>query len=427
MDLEVLQLLGTSENWERYGGLINPDHLAPESRKLFKELGHYYETHNVGALDWREFQQWLKLARMPQGKQASVYDHILNKLAGAEVEAGGLSQSRPGDAGQAGALGSALGSALRDRYYATQIAEVALRVADNDPQAKLDDVGTLLACRDREAGASSATVALDMDELLSTTHGDGGLQWRLAELNISLGRIRTGDFVCLGARPEAGKSTWLAQEATHMAAQIPAGQHVVWFNNEEQGSKVKLRCIQAALGATQAQIAAHAERAKAKYVELVGAWDKIIIVDSPHITAGMIEGTLKRYPPGLIVFDQLRKVRGFSKAERNDVQRLAVLYQYGRRLAKQYAPVLTVHQAGGSAAGVLYPSDDMLEGCRTEIQGELDVQIMMGRREPDDGCRGLNIVKNKLPSPGDEGRRHAMWEVRIQPEIARFHSGASAS
>ncbi|MGI0015397.1 MAG: Hint domain-containing homing endonuclease, partial [Nitrososphaera sp.] len=60
----------------------------------------------------------------------------------------------------------------------------------------------------------------------------------------------------------------------------------------------------------------------------------------------------------------------------------------------------------------------------TEIQGELDVQIMMGRTDGPgrEHTRGLNIVKNKLASPGDENYRHAQWEVTIRPDIARFES-----
>ena len=66
--------------------------------------------------------------------------------------------------------------------------------------------------------------------------------------------------------------------------------------------------------------------------------------------------------------------------------------------------------------------DNQLEGSQTEVQGELDVQIMLGAEDKTTQERGIAIVKNKLAG-GDrteELYRHHKWTVRILPEIGRY-------
>jgi replicative DNA helicase len=406
LDLEILKLLSSRDSWHRYGSMVKPEHMAPESRQILRGVNQYYERNDVEALDWGAFSQWFKLVCLPSAQSTSRYDGILDKLATPAMEEGGLSAQ-------------ALQAALRDRYYGTLISDHSLRVADGN--GSLDEVRKLLDERDREAGVSNPLPVVDSDisDLVNTVHGPGGLEWRMRELQLSCGPVRRGDLICFAARVHAGKTTWLASEATHMAAQLPEDKCVLWFNNEEAGARVKLRCIQAALGVTQASIRQDPQGAKRLYTDLVGGWSKIVIIDSATIGTKMIERAIREHPPGLIVFDQLRKVRGFGREERNDVQRIAMLYQYAKALAKQHAPVISVHQASDAAINQLYPSEEMLYGCRTEIQGELEAQIMMGK-VGDSMSRGINIVKNRLPSPGDESLRLACWEVTMKPEIARF-------
>ena len=62
-----------------------------------------------------------------------------------------------------------------------------------------------------------------------------------------------------------------------------------------------------------------------------------------------IESILKNLIHALIIFDQIDKSTGF-KADRYDLQ-LKKLYQWAREIAKTYAPVIAVSQAGGTAEG----------------------------------------------------------------------------
>lgn len=408
IEAQVLRLMETRDGFNRYYHMVEPKHLGYEGRALFVELPLYYQNLSVGTVDWMEYSTWYKITRAPAGKPLEVHERIC-KLAAGEC-----------------ANDPSVLSSLSLRAFATELADTALRLSENDPTASVEEIMRLVSSYEtRRAENSSICLESDMDDLVETLNPQGGLSWRLRELNLSAGPIRQGDLMCLGARPEAGKTSFLASEVTWMASQLPKDKFVVWFNNEESGNRVKLRLVQAALGWKREQILVDPARAKEKYIQMVGDWNRIVIIDSADITIRKVESAVRQYPPGLIVFDQLRKVRAFGKAERSDVQRLALLYGYARSLAKRYAPVLTVHQAGGDAANSLYPEAHMLEGCRTEIQGELDLQIMMGRTEEvgKEMARGLHLVKNKLPSPGDEALRHSKWLVYINSEIARFESG----
>jgi replicative DNA helicase len=66
-----------------------------------------------------------------------------------------------------------------------------------------------------------------------------------------LGSLRKGDFGFVFARPETGKTTFLASEISFMAEQLSDDDGPsLWINNEEQSEKPMLRCIQATLGAS---------------------------------------------------------------------------------------------------------------------------------------------------------------------------------
>ena len=99
----------------------------------------------------------------------------------------------------------------------------------------------------------------DLEVLYDESIKIPGLRWRLQTLNRMLGSLRRGDFGFIFARPETGKTTFLASEVSNFAQQLHARmanndeEHVgpiLWFNNEEQGDKVYLRVYQAYFGIT---------------------------------------------------------------------------------------------------------------------------------------------------------------------------------
>jgi len=261
-------------------------------------------------------------------------------------------------------------------------------------------------------------INMNLKELYETQIQTPGLRWRVNWLNKSLGSLRKGDFGFIFARPETGKTTFLASEITHMVSQTDG--HVLWFNNEEQGNKVGIRVFQAALGLNTGELFNDPQAKQERYERITG--NRIVILDFEDSSSkSRIESVLKQYNPALIIFDQIDKIRGF-KGERNDLE-LKAIYQWAREIAKTYAPVIAVSQASGEAEGKLFLTMDMVDGSKTAKQGEADWILGIGKEQDNTSrTRYFNISKNKLIGDADTSPdlRHGSTQVLIKPEVARY-------
>jgi KaiC/GvpD/RAD55 family RecA-like ATPase len=261
----------------------------------------------------------------------------------------------------------------------------------------------------------------DLEELADSAVKKPGLRWRLSTLNQMLGSLRKGDFGFIFARPETGKTTFLASETTYMAEQLSSTDGpIVWFNNEEQGNKVKIRCYQASLGLNMTQLFADLKGNRDAYMEKTKGLHKIY--DSGIIHKSTVEQVLKQFNPSLVIFDQIDKIHGF-KEDRDDLK-LGAIYQWARELAKQYCPVIAVCQADGTGEGVKWLSMGHVANAKTSKQAEADFIIGLGKiHDPGyENVRYINISKNKLM--GDEDtipdQRHGRREVLINAGLARY-------
>ena len=263
--------------------------------------------------------------------------------------------------------------------------------------------------------------SMDLDDIYEEQEKNPGLRWRLNWLNKSLGSLRKGNFGFIFARPETGKTTFLASEITHMIKQTDGD--ILWFNNEEANIGVAERINQAFAG-VERNILKGQQRAayKKHYKDIVG--DRIKLVGN-EITEStnpkVIEDILKKSNPALIIFDQIDKIKGF-KADRNDLE-LKAIYQWAREIAKKYAPVIAVSQASGEADGKLWLTMNMVDGSKTGKQGEADWMLGIGKEQDNTSrLRYFNILKNKLPGDDDTlpDLRHGSTQVLIKPEIARY-------
>lgn len=261
-------------------------------------------------------------------------------------------------------------------------------------------------------------VSDDLRTLIDASHAVAGLRFRLNSLNKALGSLRKGDFGFIFARPETGKTTFLASEVTFMAEQ--ATGPILWLNNEEQDEKVMLRCYQAALGITMEQLMIDIEGNKKKFHDLFGGRLKIFNIVSA--TKSQIEKLIAREKPSLVVFDQIDKIKGFDN-DREDL-RLGSIYIWARELAKTYCPVIGVCQADGSGEGQRWLSMANVANAKTSKQAEADWILGIGRVNDVgyDNLRFLHLSKNKLlgDPDSDNSMRHGRWETLIDPERARY-------
>jgi replicative DNA helicase len=147
--------------------------------------------------------------------------------------------------------------AVATRAQAREIALAAFEVSEgrssiSDLNAAFNSLAEVEKADGPSWQNSRNFVTDDLFEIEKHTVKSPGLRWRLHCLNRSLGPLREGDFGFVFARPESGKTTFLADQITNFAEQ--ATRPIIWFNNEEQGEKVRLRTFQASLGLTSDEL-----------------------------------------------------------------------------------------------------------------------------------------------------------------------------
>jgi len=309
----------------------------------------------------------------------------------------------------------------KERSLAHAIALTAIEVTEgkkpfSDLADKLVDAAVPTNITDEEDFVST-----DLIELYENQVKKHGLRWRLRTLNRIFGSLRKGDFGFIFARPETGKTTFLASEVTHFAEQLQEDSGpIIWFNNEEDGKKVQLRIFQAALGVTLQDLFKDVATANTLYRNLTR--DKIKVIDSANISKQQVEAICKRYNPSCIIFDQLDKIKGFI-GDREDL-RLGTLYQWARELAKVYCPVMAVCQADGTGEGKKWLTMENVANAKTAKQAEADWILGIGATHQDgfEFIRHLHASKNKLTGDEDSDpkMRHGKADVIIQPEVARY-------
>lgn len=256
-----------------------------------------------------------------------------------------------------------------------------------------------------------------------------GLRWRLDCLNKSLGSLRKGDFGFEFARPEAGKTTKALDQGTFMCEQLVKHESpgiidgpLLYCNNEQPGDVMMERAICACLGINQEQYFKYKKQAIEKFKVRTGG--RFLLYDKAHMTARDIERLVLKYKPGLIIFDQLDNIKGFSgKADREDLS-LKAMYQWARELAKEQCPVIGLTQCGASGEGKKWLTMDDVDGSKTGKQSAADWIIGLGKSNQDglESIRHISISKNKLRGDVDTDPtlRHGRMDVRIRPDICRF-------
>lgn len=306
-----------------------------------------------------------------------------------------------------------------DKARAATIAAFALDVAED--KSKFEDLMTLMEESKAKEKIEISYVSDNLQSLVNATIAGPGVSFRLKFLCEAIGPLRGGDFGFVFARPETGKTTFLASEGTYIADQlVTKNKDFLWFNNEEKGEKVKIRCYQAAFGITKEELLGDLPRWNTAWREKYKGRFKM--VDDAVISRYTIERVMKQNNPGFVVIDQIDKITGFQ-ADREDIY-LGRIYQWARELAKTYdCPVLGICQAGASGEGKLYMNMDDVSQSKTSKQAEADFIVAIGKdHDRPEYVRGLHIIKNKCS--GDENTveeyRHGKMAVLIDPPIARY-------
>lgn len=306
----------------------------------------------------------------------------------------------------------------RQKAYTLALAALEVSEGRKDFNDLLVLTEKINATKSDSDSSMSLFVTNNLEELYNDAVQSQGLRWRLQTLNRMLGSLRKGDFGFIFARPESGKTTFLASEVSYFATQVQ--RPILWFNNEEQGTKVQIRLYQASLGLTLTELFQNLKKNHEKFLEYGG--DQIKLFDSASIHRKQVETLMRDLEPSLVIFDQLDKIKGFSD-EREDL-RLGEIYSWAREIAKQYCPVIAVSQADATGEGKRWLTMDNVANAKTAKQAEADWILGIGKTHDvkEEYIRHLHLSKNKLTGDqdSDPNERHGRNSVAILPEIARY-------
>ena len=413
-DIDVLTAVSNKDTYNRFKEHVKKHNVSKITLDIFNVLGEYWDNYPARTdISFSEFKTFYFIVRGKKIKDPSIIEAAFDNLKASLDE-----PTRP--------IVKDILAKLIETDYATRIYDVCLGIGTGKG-GDLTSIEPMLNEYKKEIGAS-----VDKEDVfvrpslsyISSIVATGGLSWRLPELNVSLGPLRKGDFVIIAARPETGKTTFTASEASYMMTQLQPDEHVIWINNEEASNKVMMRVIQAYHGVTTGELMSDTANYEREFTSNGGDRFLVLDDDSGVKTVNKIAALFAEFKPGLIIFDQLDKVHGF-KQDREDL-RIGQLYEWARDVAKEYCPVIAISQVDGTGEGEKWIQMNQLRGSKTDKIGEADAIITIGKsNEPAmDLQRFIHVPKNKLFGGKDslEAHRHGCFEVEIEPAKARYIS-----
>jgi len=392
------------ESNKRFMSLIDKKEFKENHRELYfildvvQKLHEAVSEHDISA-DELDAAFW---STYPTASH-DVYDGLLKDLRALDISV---------------EVGDTILRGIEHKKLAIQLSEASFELSQG--RGSLERVQLLVASL--KAPTSNAVefefVDMDLDNLVAKVINQPGLRWRLDCLNKAMGSLRKGNFGFLFARPETGKTTFLASEVAHMLDQTD--KPIIWFNNEQVDEEVAIRIYQAYFGITLDVLKANLKQYKKLFNERVGK--KFVLVPSVNIDCRRIERIVHSVDPSLIIYDQIDKTKGFA-ADRDDLV-YGAIYQWARELSKAYAPTIGVCQAGGSGEGKKWLDMGDVANAKTSKQAEADWILGIGKttEEAAESLRYLALCKNKLIGDEDSiaSLRHGHFEVLLQPEVARY-------
>lgn len=210
VELSIIKLLLTHENYIKYNVYISSKDFSDEVKYLYNILCSYYAV-NEQDLAVQDFAN-LVFANNPKDKE--YYKQCLEFLDGyIPVESTVV----------------ALIESLKQQKLLQELSLASYEaLKDKDKLNTVTDIYSKLSQIEVVDDTEDIFVTDDLESLINTAYGEGGLYWRLPCLNDSLGPLRKGNFGFLFSRPEGGKTTFLASEVTHMLGQTD--KPIIWFN-----------------------------------------------------------------------------------------------------------------------------------------------------------------------------------------------------
>ncbi len=409
VDVNVLRMLKHKDDFRRVFGRIPAAALNKETAAILEDYKKYFNKfpdHDTVDMDvfLPLFRLWHNT--LPDDRRA-VFEVVLNN-ARAEVQPDVRQQVM---------------RQILELRLATELGELLTKFDAGDLTNINSAIKELQTSFKADAGISeSSYIKDDIHDILDEQEDDNGIKWRLHCLNESMRPLRPGDFGIIAARPDKGKTSFIASELSFMAEQIPDDKNVLWLNNEGLGKRIIPRFWQAVLGANMAEIMTlkRANALKPAFLKRMGRIDKLRIEDIHGKDNYSVEQLIEANNAAIVVYDMIDNIRGFGTESRTD-QRLEEMYKWGRDCAVNMGHIgIATSQISVEGDGMQFPTLSMLKDSKTGKQGACDFQLMIGsKNDPAWGqVRWLSLPKNKLRRDGFPGDPRCT--VKFDPSRVRF-------
>lgn len=408
-EIVLIKLFLEKGSYLRYHKYVKSLSFEKEIQVLLDTIGSYYKKYpDKEVINLEDFILFFNIAN-PILKSKTIFKELFSKLNSLEINKD---------------LVISYLNSIIERHYASYMIEELTPVLEGTSTDIIDNIANIYEEYQKSIVSEKRDkfekfVSQELDNLLSKVAKGSGLKWRLGCLNNSIGELYGGSLGHVFARPETGKTTFIASEATNFISQLKDDEIIVWFNNEEAGTKVQLRIMCALLGATIHQIRDHVKRAEtALRAQQI---DRLRVIDRASISVAEIESILKEHNVRVVIIDQGDKVTFSGDKDMASHEKLKALYIKFRELAKTYnCDIITVGQADSMAEGKKWLNLNNMDSSKVGKPAEFDYVIGIGKEisekvSTNDTSRYIHVCKNKM-NDGFHGR----YTVNINPMIARY-------
>ena len=423
MDNLLLHALSNKQRFRSLLHVVPTAMISPDTSAMLQWFSAYYTT--FPERDFIVVDELVSLIRLrcahASAEQVAITLHLCENLRKPVDEA-----SLRGILGQLHELDlSGRAGALIARYQGGEEINLAY---------ELNKLSTL-AVRSMAQSAPDDYIDTPIHELLSEISDDKGIKLRrLALLRDNISGLLGGASIAIGARPDKGKTSFIADMITDWAPQIAPlfgpDRPILWLNNEGPGKRIIPRVYQAALHADLNEIIrlSNIGELVPRYTEAIGGTADLIRVKDMHGSSmAQIEQVIESMRPAVVIFDMLANFRLSGAVNgSNKADAVEQLWQETREMAVRHdfiaASTVQISAEGGNN---LFPPYSALKDSKTGIQGATDLILMLGALDSPDAqqLRGLSTPKNKYAMPGKQS--YVQGQVYFDGACCAFADGVA--
>ena len=417
-DIAIVKAMEQRQRWRSLSPLIPMDMLVPDAKVL---LGWYTVYYNAYP-DKNEVDHDLLLSLIKTKSQLTPEQWAVIKQAVTR-----LKHFNDPDAIQG------IVNSLLERDFEGRCGAILSAYAAGQEVDLVYEVNRLTEQAKRHITNSTAADYIDDDisVLLSEEGQDYGLKLPTQLLKSSIKGLLGGALICMAARPDKGKSSWLAACLTEFAPQLDKyfspERPMLWLNNEGSGRRIPTRVYQAALNVDSHKLKEYSDDGSIhkRYLDVVGRKDRIKVKDMHGATMAQIEQVVEAMNPCVVVFDMVANFRmGTGVAGGNKTDDIEAKWQAIREMAvlHDFVAIGTI-QVSNEGGNMLYPPYSALKDSKTGVQGAADVILMLGALDSPDmqSIRGLSTPKNKFALPGSPS--YVQGDVVFNAATCQFTDG----